>query len=57
MEVGDEPVVALFATCRSSTNVFATLCTVKGPKDAHVVSGSFCVVDLGAGPCAADHSE
>ena len=45
-EVGDELVVALFATCPSSTNVFATLCMVDGPKDAYVVSGSFCVVDL-----------
>ena len=47
-EVGDDPVVALFATCRSSTNVFATLCTEKVPKDAYVVSDSFCVVELGA---------
>ena len=36
--VGDESVVALFATCRSSTHVFATLCTVKGPNDAYVVA-------------------
>ena len=27
-DVGEEPVVALFASCRSSSNLFATLCTV-----------------------------
>ena len=37
-DVGEEPVVALFASCRSSTNLFATLCTQKGPKDAYVVA-------------------
>ena len=35
-EVGDESVVVLFATCRSSTNVFATL--MKRLKDAYVVA-------------------
>ena len=30
--------VALFASCRSSTNFFATLCTTKGPKETKVVA-------------------
>ena len=30
--------VALFASCRSSTNLFATPCATKGPKDTHVVA-------------------
>ena len=37
-DVGEEPVIALFASCRSSTNLFATLCTQKGPKDTYVVA-------------------
>ena len=37
-DVGEEPVVALFASCRSSTKLFATLCTMKGPKDTYVVA-------------------
>ena len=37
-DAGEEPVVALFASCRSSTNPFATLCTTKGPKDTYVVA-------------------
>ena len=37
-DVGEEPVVAWFASCRSSTNLFATLCTTKGPKDTYVVA-------------------
>ena len=36
--MGEEPVIALFASCRSSTNLFATLCTQKGPKDTYVVA-------------------
>ena len=32
-DVGEEPVDALFASCRSSTNLFVTLCSTKGPKD------------------------
>ena len=31
-------VVALFASCRSWTNLFATLCTTKGPKDTYMVA-------------------
>ena len=37
-DVGEELVVALFASCRSSTNLFATLCTMKGPQDTYVVA-------------------
>ena len=37
-DVGDESAVALFATCRSSTTIFATLCTMKGSNDALVVA-------------------
>ena len=37
-DAGEEPVIALFASCRSSTNLFATLCTQKGPKDTYVVA-------------------
>ena len=33
-DTGEEPVAALFASCRSSTNLFATLCTTKGPNAA-----------------------
>ena len=35
---GEEPVIALFASCRSSTNLFATLCTQKAPEDTYVVA-------------------
>ena len=37
-DAGEEPVIALFASCGSSTNLFATLCTQKGPKDTYVVA-------------------
>ena len=37
-DVGEEPVVALFASCRSSTNLLATRCTTKGPIDTYVVA-------------------
>ena len=37
-DVGEELVLALFASCRPSTNLFATLCTTKGPKDTYVVA-------------------
>ena len=37
-DTGQESVVALFATCRSSTNILATLCTMKEPSGAHVVA-------------------
>ena len=33
-----EPVVALFASCRFSTNLLATLCTTKKPRDTYVVA-------------------
>ena len=36
--MGEELAVALFASCRSSTNLFATLCTMKGAKDTYVVA-------------------
>ena len=37
-DVGNESAVALSATCRSSTTIFARLCTMKGPNDASVVA-------------------
>ena len=37
-EEPEGPAVALFASCRATGSLFATLCTQKGPKDTYTVS-------------------
>ena len=44
-DVGEEPAVALFASRRSSTNLFATLCTRTWLLLSHLGSGNWATLD------------